>query len=131
MRIGNDTYTIQPGEVLIVRAGQVFSFQSGNVNTSFLGHFHNDFLLSAAGLPAYEFLQLWGSPFLSLEAAPAGFVRQLLHRLLVEYDQHRLRYSDVLRAYLLALLSELDGRMPPAFRPITQRRRSLQIDSSS
>lgn len=111
MRIGNDTYTIQAGEALIVRAGQVFSFQPGDINTGFLCHFHHDFLISQAsltGAPTYKFLTFWGHPKVALDAQTAEFVRQLLHRLLIEYTQHQLRYTEVLRGYLQALLSELN-----------------------
>ncbi|MBO3270516.1 helix-turn-helix domain-containing protein [Hymenobacter defluvii] len=109
MRVGTDSYTIQAGELLIVRAEQVFSFSPGDINTGFLCHFHPDFLLgTAASGVAYDFLQFWGKPYLSLDTATAGFVHQLLHRLLIEYQEHQLAYPDVLRAYLLALLSELN-----------------------
>jgi AraC family transcriptional activator of pobA len=111
MSIGTETYTIQPKQVLVVRAGQVYSFQPGDQNTGFLLHFHDDMLLGKTG-PAdtsnpFEFLQLWGSPYIELDSQTAGFVECVLQRLVVEFNTHELHYPDILRAYLLALLHEL------------------------
>ena len=122
MRIGSETHTIGAGEVLLVRAGQLFSFAPGDVNTGYLCFFQDDFLREGAGStpgPAVqELLRVWGPPFLPLDAPTTGFVRQLLHRLLVEYGQHQLRYPEVLRAYLLALLSELGRACRAAATPV-------------
>lgn len=121
MHIGPETYTIGPHEVLLVRAGQVYSFGPGDVNTGYLCHFHDDLLLGGRGgaaepAGALEFLRFWGQPVIRLEAAIAGFAEQLLHRLLAEYDAQQLRYPEIIRAYLLALLHEL-GRAYAATGP--------------
>ena len=112
MSIGPETCTIGPHELLIVRAGQVYSFQPGDQNTGFLCHFHDELLIGKAGSAearsTFGFLQFWGTPLIRLDAAAAGFAENLLRRLLAEYDAHALRYPDLLRAYLLALLHELN-----------------------
>lgn len=111
MRIGNDAYTIQAHEALLVRAGQVHSFEPGDVNTGFLCRFNDDFLAGPAGpgsSPAsFEFLHFWGSPLIQLDAQTAGFAAGMMERLRLEYAAHQLQYPDLLRAYLLALLHEL------------------------
>ncbi|UOQ64639.1 AraC family ligand binding domain-containing protein [Hymenobacter volaticus] len=64
MSIGNETYTIHPQQVLVVRAGQVYSFEPGDQNTGFLLHFHDDMLLGKTAPTdapnPFEFLQFWG-----------------------------------------------------------------------
>jgi AraC family transcriptional regulator, transcriptional activator of pobA len=120
MNIGNDRYTIGPHQVLIARAGQVYSFEPGDVNTGFVCHFRDDMLTGqtshADTLATFDFLHFWGRPLLELPAQTAGFVGQILHRLLVEYTTSQLAYPAVTRAYLLALLHEL-GRVYSAESP--------------
>ena len=121
MRIGNDAYSIRAGEVLLVRAGQVHSFEPGDVNTGFLCRFTDGFLANALGpgqgRAAFEFLHFWGSPLIQLDVQTAGFVENNLRRLLAEYGAHGLHYPELLRAYLLALLHEL-GRAYAAAPPL-------------
>lgn len=112
MNIGNERYYVGPHELLIARAGQVYSFEPGDVNTGFLCHFHDDMLLGqgepAEALATFDFLHFWGRPVISPSAQTAAFVEQLLRRLLVEYTTSRLDYPALVRAYLLALLHELN-----------------------
>ena len=112
MNIGNDSYTIGPHQILIARAGQVYSFETGDVNTGFVCHFHDDILLgqpgSAAALAPFDFLHFWGRPVIKLTVQTAEFVEQLLRRLLAEYTTSQLAYPAITRAYLLALLHELN-----------------------
>ncbi|MBO0358086.1 helix-turn-helix domain-containing protein [Hymenobacter sp. BT186] len=112
MRIGNEQYTIRQHELLLVRAGQLYSFEPGDENTGFLIHFRHDMLrakLNATDTPlAFGFLEFWGRPFIALDAETAGFVEDVLRRLLAEYNARELQYPDILRAYLLALLHELN-----------------------
>ena len=116
LHIGPDTYTIGPQQVLFVRAGQVYSFQLGDRNTGYFCHFHEELLIgpngSADSLTAFAFLRFWGTPVFSLPAQTADFVGALLHRLLVEFKVNGRQSSDLLRAYLLALLHELNRALP-------------------
>lgn len=111
MRIGAQECVAGPGEVLLVRAGQLYSFAPGDVNTGLLCHFHDDFLRSgpapAAGAAATELLRHWGAPLLRPGPEVAGYAEGLLGRLLAEYRAHGRQYPELLRAYLLALLQEL------------------------
>lgn len=112
MHIGNEAHTIGPQEVLLVRAGQVHSFAPGDQNTGLLCHFHDDLFVGqaaeAGALATFSFLQFWGRPVISLAAQTAPFAEQLLRRLLAEYEANQLGYPAILRAYLLALLHELN-----------------------
>ena len=109
LNIGNEAYTVGPGGMLLVRAGQVYAFQQGEVNTGFVCLFHDDLLLGTADSPAaFEFLHFGGQPLMQLPEPTAGFVEQLLRRLHAEYATHQLQYPVILRAYLLALLHELN-----------------------
>jgi len=121
MNIGHDAYTIGPHEALLVRAGQVYSFQPGDVNTGFVCHFHDDFLVGSQARETstlFDFLHAAGSPVVSLGSTIGGFAEQVLGRLLAEYQLHQLQYPDLLRAYLLALLHELQ-RTYAASQPAT------------
>jgi AraC-like DNA-binding protein len=140
MSIGNETYTIQPQQLLVVRAGQVYSFQPGDQNTGFLLHFHDNMLLGKTGSPeaptAFEFLQFWGQPFVELDAATGGFVENLLRRLCAEYAAQGLRYPNILRAYLLALLYELsrtyaEAPTPPQSSALAITNRFKQLVATS
>lgn len=111
LHIGPEAYAVGPGEVLLVRAEQVHSFAPGDQNTGLLCHFHDDFLVGeegADGPVAFPFLRFWGRPLIPLDAQTALFAEQLLRRLLAEYEANQLRYPLLLRAYLLALLHELN-----------------------
>lgn len=136
LSIGAETCTIQAHEVLVVRAGQVYSFRPGDENTGFLWHFHDEMLVGKTGAAdaqaVFEFLRFWGRPAISLDAQTGGFVENLLRRLQAEYETHGLRYSELLRAYLLALLQELhraysadDPPQPTAAATITRQFKQL------
>jgi AraC family transcriptional activator of pobA len=123
MRIGPELYTIQPGEVLLVRTGQVHSFEPGDVNTGFICRFTTDFLGSAPGssqgLAPFALLQVWGNPLVRLPAQTAKFVENDLQRLLVEYQAHQVQHPELVRAYLLALLHELSLHALESGEPLT------------
>lgn len=112
LHIGPERCTVGPHELLLVRAGQVYAFEPGDQNTGLLCHFHDDLLIGQAGradaLSPFDFLHFWGAPLVSLGVVAAGFVENLLRRLLAEYEAHGLHYPKLVRAYLLALLEEVN-----------------------
>lgn len=112
MRIGVADCTAANGEVLLVRAGQLYSFAPGDINTGLLCHFHDDFLRGAGP----ELLR-HGQPLIRLGAEAAGYAESLLRRLLTEFSAHGRQHSDLLRAYLLAVLQELVHAPAPAPTP--------------
>jgi AraC family transcriptional activator of pobA len=131
MAVGYDHYTVRPGELLLVPAGQVHSYAEHDVNTGYLLHFHPD-LLQRAGTPEPEFLTTWGHPHLSFATEAAAFVRVLLHRMLAVYEQEGLAGLAVLLPHLATLLAEAShayqpqpGASPSAAVVLTQRFKTL------
>ncbi|QKZ13579.1 AraC family transcriptional regulator [Spirosoma sp. KUDC1026] len=116
MKIGSDTYTIQPGQVLIVPAGQVFSFCEKDVNRGYLCSFHDDFLIgkfSSERLKDFEFLRVWGNPRISLDAQTGQFVEHLFSRILLDYAEYGLNNLDIIQPYLITLLCEINRAYTP------------------
>ncbi len=113
MTIGYDHYVAQPNDLLLVPAGQIYSFRPADVNTGYLLHVHPDVLLAAGG-GEFEFLTGWGQPLIHFGATEAGFVQVLLQRLLAAYGQNGLGVMPLLRAYLGALFAEANQ----AYRPL-------------
>lgn len=122
MKIGSELYTIHQDEMLFVPAGQVFSFEAyddSKYNKGFLCNFHNDVLIRKSGsddfLKAFEFLQVWGNPYIHLDGTTSIFVLQLLKRLYADYSQNGLSRIDIIQAYLFALLTEIKQVYKPLF----------------
>ncbi|WP_421830448.1 helix-turn-helix domain-containing protein [Larkinella sp.] len=112
MKIGSELYTIHSQELLIVPAGQVFSFQENDVNKGYLCGFHGDFLvgkwLKNNLLKEFDFLQIWGNPLIKPDEQSAQFIESLYGRLLIDYSQNGLQNTGILQAYLFALLCEVN-----------------------
>jgi AraC family transcriptional regulator, transcriptional activator of pobA len=121
MTIGSDTYTIFANECLVVPAGQVFSFNNVDLNKGYLCNFHQDLITTLAGQKAWlrdmEFLQVWANPCIKLDEQTAGFVQNLLQRLLVGYTEGGITDKPLIQSYLLALLCEINRVALPASRP--------------
>lgn len=119
MRIGSKKYQIFKNECLIVPAGQIFSFDNLDLNTGFLCNFHSDFVLEKFATPerlkTFEFLNVWGNPYIRLNAESAEFVCQLLIRMLREYKTNGLKNTEIIQSCLLALFCELSRWYQPAF----------------
>ncbi len=117
MTIGSETYKIFKDECLVVPAGQVFSFDTIDINQGYLCNFHTDFLIGKFGkaelLNDFEFLRVWGNPRISLPDQTSGFVAQLLNRLLLNYAGHGLANLDIIQSYLLAVLCEINSVYQP------------------
>lgn len=112
MTIGYDHYVAQTNDLLLVPAGQIYSFRPADVNTGYLLHVHPDMLLTAE-VGEFEFLTGWGQPLIRFGAAEAGFVQVLLQRLLAAYGQAGLGPLPLLRAYLVALFTEANYAYQP------------------
>lgn len=117
MSVGSETYKIGPNEGLVVPAGQAFSFDKVDVNRGFICNFHPDFIVGRFGtvelLNDFEFLRVWGNPRLRFDNPTAEFVTQLFNRILADYSEHGLTNADLLRAYLLTLLCEINRVYEP------------------
>lgn len=119
MKIGGAQYTARKDEMLFVQAGQVFSFVPGNVSTGYLCNFHNDILISKfsqnALLQQFEFLRVWGNPYVQLDKQTSQFVLHLFKRLLVEYSANGTANPDIIQPYFITLLCEVNRVYKPLF----------------
>jgi AraC family transcriptional activator of pobA len=127
MNIGSQSYTIEKNNCFIVPSGQVFSFGTPDVNKGFICSFHDDFVVGKFFkndlLRDFEFLKIWGNPVLELTPTASGYVLNLFHRLLNEYNETGLTRSDILHPYLITLLSELNR----AYQPLTDPRKNSAL----
>ncbi len=110
MRIGYDHYTAGTNDLLLVPAGQIYSFQPDDVNTGYLCHLHPD-LVQRAG--EFNFLTSWGYPLIHFDTTAAEFVQTLLQRLLGIYTQAGMAAQPLLQAHLAALLAEANHAYQP------------------
>ncbi|GLU52547.1 hypothetical protein Dfri01_20080 [Dyadobacter frigoris] len=117
MKIGSEVYKIKKDEMLFVPAGQVFSFQTGDVNKGYICGLHNDMLIGKFGktdpLKEFEFLRVWGNPMVSFDAGTSEFIHHILKRLLLEYVQNGLSNQDIFQSYLLAMFCEVKNAYQP------------------
>lgn len=113
MNIGSRRYKTRRGELLMVPAGQVFSFGNGDVNKGYLCHFSEDLLSGVCGnsgpLKDFGFLSSWGYPYhIRTDRQSAQFILQLFSRLFFEYSTYGLERMELIRPYLFVLLCEIN-----------------------
>ena len=117
MTIGNDTYTIYKDECLLVPAGQVFSFKHLDINKGFLCNFHPDLVIRKTSLKDalndFDFLNVWANPRICLEPSQALPVQQVLQRIFQIYNEQGLRQSELIQAYFITVLYELNQAYQP------------------
>jgi len=117
MKIGSDLYKIHKNEMLFVPAGQVFSFQTGDVNMGYICGFHNDFLLGKFAKTDlwkdFEFLRVWGNPKVEPDEQAADFILNIFVRLLTEYSKNGLRNQEIYQTYLHTLFCEVKNVYKP------------------
>lgn len=117
MKIGSEVYKINKDEMLFVQAGQVFSFQTGDVNKGYICGLHNDMLIGTFGktdpLKEFEFLRVWGNPVVRFDRSTSELVLHILKRLLLEYVQNGLKNQDIFQSYLLAMFCEVKNVYQP------------------
>jgi AraC family transcriptional activator of pobA len=130
MNIGSELYTIHENEMLVVPAGQIFSFEeydSGKFNRGYLCNFNDKMLAGKIGTgqlhKEFEFLKIWGHPYLSLQNETSRYIRQLLERLYTAYSQEGTGNLLMLQSYLIALLCE----MKEAYQPLQADRQSAGL----
>lgn len=119
MMIGSHQYKTRRGELMMVPAGQVFSFGQGDVNKGYLCYFSPDVFTGVYSkhelLKDFGLVSTWGLPYHIRPNRQSGeFILQLFERLLFEYSGHGLDRRDILLPYLLVLLSEVHQLCQPA-----------------
>lgn len=125
--IGSRSYTIYQHECVIVPAGQVYSFAKHDINKGFLCNFHNDIIVGKSGTPGlwkrFEFLQVWGNPFIRLPKDCSAHVLQLFKRLYTHYNASGLRKPELIQANFIALLCELHE----VYKPLSDSRQTSAV----
>lgn len=117
MKVGFHSVKIKANELISVAAGQVFSYDKYEVNTGFICVFDRNFLINRIGnnqiLHDPEFLTLWGNPIVRPDRSRATYIAQTFQRLHDEYVTTGLNNISVVRAYLAAVLSDLEVSYKP------------------
>lgn len=108
MNIGLEKYSISAGEILMVPAGQIFSFDQPDVNTGFICNFPNEFLIDKnfqfqvddfPFLDPLVFHRVKGLPFREFD-----FLFENIHQ---EYTARGLQRSSIVKSWLLLILQKL------------------------
>ena len=106
MNIGSRQYKTCRGELMMVPAGQVFSFGKDDVNKGYLCHFSED-IISGAGASPGDLS--WELPHhLRPDDQTAEFILRLFERLFFEYAANGLERRALVASYLMTLIAELD-----------------------
>lgn len=128
MTIGSNDYTIYKNEILIVPAGQVFSFRYLDINNGYLFNFHNDFFTEKFGthnlLESFDFLKVWGNHSIKLNAQISEFVLNIFKRIYFEYSQNGIKNSDIIQSYLISLLCEINA----SYKPFLDNKQNSALD---
>lgn len=110
--IGSKDYTIYKNELIVVQAGQLFSFKSHDINKGYLFNFNNDFLIgkfcNIELLQEFNYLNIWGNSFFNFNEEKSFFILQLFKRLYYEYYSNGLKNLNILHPYLITLLCEIN-----------------------
>ncbi|RYE23434.1 MAG: AraC family transcriptional regulator [Sphingobacteriales bacterium] len=133
MKIGSDTYTISKGEMLIVPAGQVFSFEDYSdsiYNKGFICVFHEDIfvgkLFKSKVIKDFEFLQVWGNPKIEL-GETNEVVSAILSHLSAEFQQQGLGRMDIIQSQFMALLCEINA----VYKPLSVSKQTAAVGLSN
>jgi AraC family transcriptional activator of pobA len=135
MHIGGERYTIQEDEMLVVAAGQVFSFDEyspDKFNTGFLFHFDEQWLAASLGaktmLDQLEFLDVYGNPRIRFDRLSGSEVLGTLNNIYSfftvdhrgERDPHQLIPSQ-----LATVLAQMSAAYRPPFHQAPDTSREL------
>jgi AraC family transcriptional regulator, transcriptional activator of pobA len=117
MTIGSENFKIFKNECLIVPAGQIFAFDTFDINKGFFCNFHDDMIIGKFGkselLQDFEFLNVWGNPRITLTDNASKFVGQLLYRILETYSANGLENLEIIQSYFIAALCEINSIYKP------------------
>lgn len=107
--IGHRAYTLSARDVVMMPALQIFSLATIREDTTgYMCFFSNELLLSAANDVDFDFLKLTNEPLITLSAQQTGFLTNICERLTIEYTESGASKTDLIRPYLLALLTEIN-----------------------
>jgi AraC-like DNA-binding protein len=111
MRINGVEYHIEAGEVLLVPAGQVFSFDTLDINTGFLCSFNDEFLhhspITSNDAYPLRHLDISGKNRFTPTDQQSACIHLNLSRVLQLYTASGLGAHQLIRTYLLSVIFEL------------------------
>lgn len=113
LKVGSEEYTTNANEMVVVPAGQIYAidFMSKNI-TGIICQFHQDILIGKYGnremINEFDFLKIWGNPAIAFQKQEAGFISNLLNRLLIEYTETGSKNLEIIQSYLITLLFEIN-----------------------
>ncbi|CCG98857.1 transcriptional regulator, AraC family [Fibrella aestuarina BUZ 2] len=109
LTVGHQAYTMQPQQLAVVPAMQIFSIPAiGETAMGYMCFVGRDMLASATHNAAFDFLKLTSQPLITLTDAKTGFIDALFSRLAVEYYEAGASRTDLIGPYLQALLAEIN-----------------------
>ena len=109
MTVGHVAYSLSAQEMMIVPALQIFSINRiSNDSTGFMCFFSPGLFITTTGEHDFDFLKLTNQPFVSLTPAESGYLTNVCSRLVAEYTENGAAKTDLIRAYLLALLADIN-----------------------
>lgn len=109
MTVGHQVYTLSAQELLIVPALQIFSLDKIHPDADgFMCFFSNELFITTSGDYDFDFLKLTSHPFFSLTATTTTYLTNLCIRLAAEYNEFGAVKTDIIRAYLQALLTDIN-----------------------
>ncbi|GAB2545352.1 helix-turn-helix domain-containing protein [Spirosoma aerophilum] len=107
--VGHQAYAVKEQELVVVPALQIFTIQAIREDTTgFLCFFSPEIIRHGTHDTDFDFLKLTGNPFVSLSVQQTHFVRTLFDRLTIEYTENGAVRMDLIKPYLIALLSEIN-----------------------
>ncbi len=121
-KIGFQEYVVRPDQIVVLQAGAVFSTDDLSKRVKgFTCHFHPNTLIGKFGqrslTSAFDFLNVGNEPIIALNDQSKPNVTHLFQRLCEEFKNEDGPNSDLIHAYLHALLTELNtvyGQRIPA-----------------
>jgi AraC family transcriptional activator of pobA len=109
LTVGHQAYTLTGQDLVLVPALQIFTLNAiRNDSVGFMCFFSQELVLSAVGDTDFDFLKLTSNPHISLSAQQTTFINNILDRLTIEYTEKGSAKTDLIRPYLLALLTEIN-----------------------
>ena len=93
----------------MIPALQIFSLTAIRADTTgFMCFVSDEMLVRAVKDTDVDFLKLTSNSLITLSVAQTGFLTTIFERLLIEYAESGASRTDLIRPYLLALLTEID-----------------------
>ena len=109
--IGDNTYNITDGEILIIPEGQIFAVKSYTECAGYMGGFHNNFLIANSEneniINRFGFLKVWSNPKTTFEESIKTYIENLFDRIYFEFISDSID-KEVIKSYIFCLLNEIN-----------------------